>query len=78
MDTLMIILLLTFTPIKGTDKVGVGYEVKPGVTSLAYCKKVEAVLKESPPKGVNAIVLCMPLQEPASAPATPPAKGREA
>lgn len=77
MDTLMIILLLTFAPIKGTDKVGVGYEVKPGVTSMAHCEKVAAVLKESPPKGKNVIVICLPLQEPASAPAKPAGKGRE-
>lgn len=70
MNTLMIIILLTFTPIEGTKNVGISYEAKLGLTTMERCKEVEKVLAESPPEGKTAIVLCAPSKEkePASAP----------
>lgn len=71
MDALMIIILLTFTPIKGTDTVGISYEAKLGLTTMERCKMTEKVLAESPPEGKTAIVLCAPSKDkaPANAPA---------
>lgn len=69
METLMIIILLAFTPVKGTDKVGVEYEAKLGITTMEKCKQVEKVLAEDPPKGKSAIVICVQSKEPAKAPA---------
>lgn len=70
MDALMIIILLTFTPIPNTNKVGVSYEAKLGLTTMERCKKTDQVLTESPPDGKSAIVLCAPSNE-------KPANGQE-
>ena len=74
MDALMIIILLTFVPVKGTDKVGISYEAKLGLTTMERCKMAEQVLAESPPEGKTAIVLCAPSKEKAPANAPPAAK----
>ena len=73
MDALMIIILLTFTPVKDTDKVAISYEAKLGLTTMERCKMTEQVLAESPPPGKTAIVLCAKSseKEPASAPPSP-------
>jgi len=70
MNTLMIIILLTMHPIPNSNKVGVTYEAKLGMTMMEHCKKVDQVLTEDPPKGKSAIVICVPSKEkePASAP----------
>lgn len=78
METLMIIILLAFNPVEGTNKVGVAYEAKLGITTFEKCKEVEQVLTKSPPEGRTAIVICVKAKEPASAPAKPAGKGREA
>lgn len=57
METLMVIILLTFVPVKDTDNVEIRYESKFEVTTMEYCKKVEAAFAE-PVKGKSAIVLC--------------------
>ena len=77
METLMIIILLAFTPVKGTDKVGVAYEAKLGLTTYEKCKEVERVLTASPPDGKSALVICVKSKEPTSAPAKPPGRQLE-
>lgn len=79
MDALMIIILLTFTPIKDTNQVSISYEAKLGLTTMDRCKQTEQVLSESPPPGKTAIVLCAASKEkPTSdAPAKPANKYRE-
>lgn len=69
METLMIVILLTFTPVKDTDKVAISYEAKLGITTMERCLIAEKVLAESPPEGKTAIVLCAQSKEPATAPA---------
>ena len=76
MDALMIIILLTFVPIKDTDKVGISYEAKSGLTTMDRCKQVEKVLTDSPPEGKTAIVLCFKSNSPTSSP-VPPKKHQE-
>ena len=49
MDALMIIILLTFTPIEGTKNVGISYEAKLGLTTMERCLRTSEVLTESPP-----------------------------
>ena len=63
MDALMIIILLVFTPVEGTDKVAISYEAKLGLTTMDRCKQVEKLLTESPPPGKTAIVLCAQSKE---------------
>lgn len=69
METLMIIILLAFQPMAGTDKVGVSYEAKLGLTTMDKCKQVEKVLTDEPPKGKTAIVICVQSKESGKVPA---------
>ena len=74
MDALMIIILLTFTPVEGTKTVAISYEAKLGLTTMERCKQTEQVLAESPPEGKTAIVLCAPSKDKAPANAPPATK----
>lgn len=78
MDTLMIIILLALTLEKGSDKVGVAHQTELGVTTMEHCQKTKKALAETPPDGLLAIVICRQAKAPASAPAKPAGKGREA
>lgn len=58
METLMIIIALTFTPVPGQPGVvSIGYQAKIGVTpNLEACQKVEKAFAEE--RGSNVIVIC--------------------
>jgi len=58
METLMIVIVLTFTPLKG-GQVAIEYEAKLGVKpNLQACQAVAKAFDESPTKGKKVIVLC--------------------
>lgn len=63
METLMIIIALTFTPIPGQPgNVGISYEAKLGLTpTLENCRNIEQAFAAD--RGKNVIVICIESKE---------------
>lgn len=57
METLMVIIFLTFVPVKDSEQVEINYESRIAITTMDYCKKVAAALAV-PVLGKAAIVIC--------------------
>lgn len=70
METLMIVIVLTFVPVPDTKNVEIRYEAKFGVRrTLAECQAVQKAFEDRPDKNHSVIVLCAESKEPAGAPA---------